>query len=134
MLLWRLNPMNKFRSHTFFKHLVVFFSLTYLFCSLTSIFLIPRATPVFTKTSPFPISGIRKHILDKSNHTASYILITDRTILDDDQLNVRSAPIIYLVIFGGFILFYILLNVCRPPLLAPLNKQYSYLSFRTIRI
>jgi len=127
--------MSKFRSNNFFKRTVVLFIIVYLFCSLTNIFFIPRCLPIFSHPGKKTGKSIETHTLHANNNALSFILITERSILDDDQLNIiKYFPLIFLTVFSSFVLFRITLRLTPPPLYLFYNMRYAYLSFSTLRI
>src|ERR1700761_1082423 len=94
--------MNKLRSHLFFKSVVAVFVITYIFCFSMSMFLIPRC--VFIKPAASQSFHMNKSLLRANNTRQNFIMITDRSILDDDQLSsLQSAVVISLLIAVGFL-------------------------------
>src|ERR1700744_870460 len=122
--------MNRLRTNVFFKNVVAFFVMVYIFCISMSLSLLPHCIPDFTKAASKSYS-VNKTFLHTNHSSENFIRITDRSVLDDDQLNLADIAAISLIIFGGVLL------ISKKTSFIPLqvhqyyNKQYSYLSFRT---
>jgi hypothetical protein len=129
------DSMNKLRSNALFKNVVAIFVMTYIFCLSMSMFLMPRCIPDFTKTLSSKCFSINKHSLIANHSKENFIRITDRSVLDDDPLNlVKTIAVVFLIIFGGILLISKKARFTPHQFYQYYNKQYSYLSLRTIRI
>lgn len=127
--------MNKLRSNALFKNVVTIFVMTYIFCLSMSMFFMPHCIPDFTKTVASKSFSINNHLLKANHSKENFIRITDKSVLDDDQLNpIKTVAVVFLIIFGGVLL------ISKKATFTPhqshqyYNKQYSYLTLRTIRI
>jgi hypothetical protein len=99
-----------------------------------SMFLLPRAVPVFQKPEIAQNFTFNKGLLRTDHSRQNFIMITEKSVLDDDQLApVKYAVIILLMVIGYCFtakkISFVPYKFQRYP-----NKRYSYLSFRTIRI
>jgi hypothetical protein len=94
-----------------------------------------RCVPDFTQPIASKSFNIAKSLLQANNARQNFVMITDRSIFDDEQLGlVKSAALIFLLIVVSY--FFISKKTGFIPYQFQRyhNKRYSYLSFRTIRI
>ena len=128
--------MNNLRSRAFFKSVVAFFVITYIFCLSMSMFLIPHCVPDLTNAVSSKNLSTNKYLLNADHSKENFIRITDRSVLADDQLkpSKTTIPIILLIIFGGVLLIGKKVSFVSYQFYQYYSKQHSYLSLRMIRI
>lgn len=126
--------MIKLRSYNFFKQVVVLFLITYLFCALTNIFILPRTVGIIAKAPAVSGVSLQKTALRTANNTKSLIRIIDRSVVNETQIDCRALCFIVLFACSSFILLSVNLKLNTPLSYLFHNKQYSYLAFRTLRI
>ncbi len=127
--------MRKFRSQVFFKYLVLVFLMVYLFGSFSNMFCIPRYSPISIITFTPPFFAFNKVVKNINYHTANFLQLIDKSVLNNDQLDATSfVPKCLLLIFFGFGLFKLKLRSTPRRSNVFYNLQYSYLSLCTLRI
>jgi flagellar biosynthesis protein FlhB len=128
--------MKKFKTQTFFKHLVLIFSIAYLLGSFANMLLIPRYTASY---NPIVITtGVVSNELIKcvNFHKINFLQIFDRSMFENDQLvnTLRCIPKVFVLIFIGLGLLCKKSALIYPRSILFYNHQYAYLSFCTFRI
>jgi DMSO reductase anchor subunit len=127
--------MRKIRSRLLLKTLVLFFLTVYLWGSFINMFYIPRYAPVCFKSFPAYYLSIKDLAKSVNYHTANFLQLIDKSMLDNDQSdNLSLIPKCLLLLFAGISLFRIrVLLKTEEPLLFD-NQRYSYIAFCTFRI
>ena len=123
------------RSHRFFKGVLIFFLITYIFCAMTNMFLLRHNTGTFSKAFRFTHLSNRRNILNPNNSEIGLIRIIDKSVLDDDQYNlIKSAAVFYLIIFIACGFFKKKSLSISPQTNTFNTVQHTYLSFCKLRI
>lgn len=126
--------MAKYRSSTLFKNLVTGLLAVYLFYALSNLFFISNCVSGSSKASLFSHIGVRRPRLQADAGVVSMILIGERSILDDDRLNViKLAPAILLIFLAFAFVRADLTRLYFRLTILP-QRRYDYLSFCTLRI
>jgi len=127
--------MKKFKTHTFFKHLVVIFSIAFLLGSFTNLLLIPRYTPLYSKVLTVRGADFSKLVKPINFHSINFLEIFDNSTFDSDQLNtLRSLPKCFVILFIGFGFYQVKSRSIQSQSNIFYNNQHSYLSYCTLRI
>ena len=127
--------MKKFKSNTFFKHLVLVFALTYILGSFANMLYIPRYAPLYVKTTNTPNVDFSRPANRTSFHTVNFLQIIDRSTIDGDRHEaLQCTPKCFSLIFAGFGFIKLKSTSISPQSNIYYNLQHSYLSFCTFRI
>ena len=126
--------MKKFKTHTFFKNLVLVFSIAFLLGSFTNVLLIPRYTSLYSKviSAPGTVNILTRHT---NFHTINFLEIFDNSTFDSDQLDtLRFLPKCFMILFIGFGFYQVKSRSIQSQSNIFYNNQHSYLSYCTLRI
>lgn len=129
--------MIKFKSLSFFKHLVLIFLIAYLFVSFTNMFFIARYTSFNLKTFSNQTITSNGPVKYSNINGINLLKFFDKSSFDDDPFNTpRFVPkcLLLIFIFSGFSLALLKIRstVYSPQIFH--NRQGSYLSFCIFRI
>jgi hypothetical protein len=127
--------MKKFNSNTFFKHLVLVFSIAYLLGSFTNMLYIPRYAPLYSKTVYAAGFDFNPIVKCAKFHSINFLQIIDRSTFDTDQSDTyRCVPKSFELIFIGLGFPELKARSIPPQFNIFYNLQHCYLSFCTFRI
>lgn len=124
--------MAKYKASTLFNNLVIALLVMYVFYALSNLFFIPNCVSAVSKASVFSYIGMRRQKVQANHGVVNIILVGEKSILNDDQLNaIKFLPVIILLIFCAFTadIKRLFLQLTTLP-----QGRYDYLSFCTLRI
>lgn len=127
--------MKRSKSNTFFRHIVIIFSVTYLLGSFTNMLFIPRYTSLYPGSTPVSVLTFSRRVKCTNFHSANFLQIIDRSTFDNDRYNtLRCVPKNLVLIFKGPDFLRAKLITPSPQTNIFYNRQHSYISFCTFRI
>jgi len=111
------------------------FLIIYLFYALTSLFVMPRYTPLTAKAAIFSGTGLRRQSAQSNGSSFNFIAMTDRSVVDNDKMNsIKSVAAIFLIIFTVLGLFRVKIISAVPHPANACNLRFCYLSYCTLKI
>jgi hypothetical protein len=127
--------MKKFKSDTFFKHLVLVFSIIFLLGLFANMLYIPRYAPLYAVAAQTHNVDFNRSVKLENFHTINFFQIIDRPAIDSDQHEaLQFTPKCVSLIFAGFGLADVKSTPISPQSNIYYNLRRSYLSFCTFRI
>lgn len=126
--------MGNLRSNLIFRDVTKGFIIIYLFYALASLYFIPKYNSVISKPALFSGIGLRRQKI-QANHDFLRMIVNERSVIDDDQLNIsKLLPVVFLIAFFGFGFFKKETKPAPYPEIKFCNLQPAYLSFCILRI
>ena len=126
--------MQKLRSHVFFKPLVLGFLIAFRLGAFSNMFFIPSYAQLGYKIFLTVDFTINKFVKAASYQSPNFIQVIDKSNVGSGQQEKNFIPKCLLLIFTGFSLFSVLIQILLPPSNVFYNRRNTYLSFCTLRI